>query len=415
MTSSDRYAVLILDGSTAYNSIGIFNRELARVVRTTGLDVVLLNIDDAEDFNNVLRQTMADYPERIAMCLSFSGFGVELGDTSGSGNLWQRLKIPMLSFMLDHPAYYLARHKTPTPAIMRVYPNRDFLEFHRDHVRSLYRTTFLPFGAMTYGRQPQRRAPKKGETPLIIFPKTGCDPQSLREPWKFLPRLMQRIINESIEHYWGQTARSGSVSPSVLAVADAAGIELRNDLTLFTFFIAQVDDYIRKSKVDILARKLLPLPVKIYGGGLEYLDAGNARAEILPSVEYDRLIDIFGESLAIISMNQNIDDECHDRPYSALGTGAMPITDINPWWTKNYPALLPYSYDFRERSVAGAVEKVLDDPEAAAALAWAESVRQCRKRTFDTMVMEALELAIMHRYFTFNFQPPQLYYRKCGD
>lgn len=413
--TADRFAVLILNGSTAYNSIGIFNRELARVIGATGLDVIFLNIDSADEFNNVLRQAMADYPERIALCLSFSGFGTEIGDTAGGGNLWQRLKIPMLSFMLDHPAYYLSRHKTPTPAVMRVYPNRDFLEFHRDHVRSPYRTSYVPFGAMTYGRQPHKREPKVGETPLIIFPKTGYDPKTLRDPWKFLPRIMQRVINDSIDHYWGETARSGSVSPSVLAAADAAGIELRNDLTLFTFFIAQVDDYIRKFKVDVLARQLLPLPVKIYGDGLSYLDTSQGKAEILPPVDYDKLIDIFGSSLAVISMNQNIDDECHDRPYSALGSGAMPISDINPWWAKNYPALLPYSYDFRDRGVAAAVEKVLADPVAAAELAWQASVKQIQKRTFDTMVMEALELAIMHRYFTFNFQPPQLYYRKCGD
>lgn len=412
--SHDRYAVLILDGATAYNSIGIFNRELARVVRTTGLDVFHLNIDNAEEFNTTLRQVMADYPERIAMCLSFSGFGVELGDTSGAGNLWQRLKIPMLSILLDHPAYYLARHKTPTPAIMRVYPNRDFLEYHRDHVKSPYRTSYLPFGAMTYGKQPHRREPKKDETPLIIFPKTGCDPQTIREPWKLLPRIMQRVINDSIDHYWGGT-RSGAVSHSILTVADSHGIELRNDLTLFTFFVAQVDDYIRKSKVEILARKLFTMPVKIYGGGLEYLDASGAKAQILPPVDYDALIELFGQSLAIISMNQNIDDECHDRPYSALGSGAMPISDINPWWSKNYPALLPYSYDFRDKSVVGAVEKVLSDPAAAADLAWQESTKQIQKRTFDTMVMELLDMAVMHRYFTFNFKPPQLYYRKCGD
>lgn len=411
----DRFAVLILDGLTAYNSIGIFNRELARVVRGAGLDVFFLNIDNAEEFNTGLRQVMADYPERIAMSLSFSGFGVELGNSSGAGNLWQRLKIPMLSFMLDHPAYFLQRHNTGSPAVMRLYPNRDFLEFHRDFVRSPYRTAYVPFGAMTYGKEPHRRMPKKGEIPLIIFPKTGCDPKTLREPWKPLPRLVQRILNDSIDHYWGQTTRSGAVSSSVLAAADAAGVELRNDVTLFTFYIAFVDDFIRKTKVDILARKLLPLPVKIYGGGLDYLDRTHARAEILPPVNYDQLIDLYGEALAVISMNQNIDDECHDRPYSALGTGALPISDINPWWAKNYPALMAYSYDFRDHSIVGAVEKTLADPEAAAAMAWDESVRQCGKRTFDTMVMEALDMAIMHRYFTFNFRPPQLYYHKSGD
>jgi len=414
MTNSDRYVVLILDGRAAYNSIGMFNRELARVIRTTGLDVVFLNLDNADDFNNTLRQTMADYPERIALALSFSGFGVEIGDSTESGNLWQRLKIPMLSYMLDHPAYYLARHKSPSPAVMRIYCNRDFLEFHRDHVRSPFRTAYVPFGAMTHGRLPQKREIKAGEQPLIIFPKSGSDPQKLREPWTLLPRLMQRILNDSIDHYWGQTARSGAVSPSVLAAADAAGVELRNDLTLFTFFVTFVDDYIRKSKVDILVRKLLTCPVKIYGDGLDYIDSVHARAEILPPVGYDRLIDMYGESFAIISMNQNIDDECHDRPYAALGCGAMPITDTNPWWAKNYPALLPYSYDFCERSIVGAIEKLLDDPATAADIAWQESQRQIQKRTFDDMVMETLELALMQRYFTFNFQPPQLYYNKCG-
>lgn len=412
---SERFAVLILDGATAYNSIGMFNRELSRVVSTTGLDVHHLNIDAAEAFNSKLRQVMADYPERIAMCLSFSGFGVELGDTSGGGNLWQRLKIPMLTFLLDHPAYYLSRHKTPTPAIMRVYPNKDFLEFHRDHVRSPYRTSYLPFGAMTYGKTPKRREPKKGETPLIIFPKSGADPQSLREPWKFLPRIMQQVINDSIDHYWGNTSRSGAVSHSVLVAADIAGIELRNDLTLFTFFIAQVDDYIRKTKVDLTVRKLLSQPVKIYGAGLDYIDASHAKAQILPPVEYDQLIELYGEALAVISINQNIDDECHDRPYSAFGTGALPISDTNPWWSINYPELWPYSFDFRNHGVDAAVEMVLSDPEGAADLAWTESERQVKKRTFDTMVMEALDLAIMHRYFTFNFRPPQMYYRKCGD
>ncbi len=414
MSNSDRFAAFILGGTSAYNSIGHFNQECARVIRSTGLDVVFLNLDAPEEFNAVLQKTLADYPERIAFAISFSGFGVEIGNTSGNGNVWQRLRIPMLSFMLDHPAYYLSRHNAPTPAVMRIYPNRDFLEFHRDHVRSPYRTAYVPFGAMTYGKEPRRREPKQGETPLIIFPKSGCDPQSLREPWKFLPRIMQRVINESIDHYWGQ-CRSGSVSHSVLAVADSVGIELRNDLTLFTFFIAQVDDYIRKSKVDILVRKLLSLPIKIYGDGLGYLDATGAKAEMLPPVNYERLIELYDQSLAIISMNQNIDDECHDRPYSALGMGAMPITDINPWWQKNYPALMPYSYDFRDRSIAGAVEMVLSNPTATAEVAWQESVRQIKKRTFDDMVLDAIELAIMQRYFTFNFQPPQLYYKKCGD
>ncbi|MBV8060182.1 MAG: hypothetical protein JO126_05760 [Alphaproteobacteria bacterium] len=414
MTSAERFAFLVIDGVTAYNSIGAFNRELGRVLQNIGFDVIYLDADNPELFNQVLRQAVQDYPKRIAACLSFSGFAVELGDWTEQGNLWQRMGIPMLTILLDHPCYFLARHKTPSPAVMRVYPNANFMAFHRDYIRSPYRTSYCKFGAMTYGRPAVRREPKAGQQPLIIFPKSGSDPRKIEEVWALLPRLMQRVIHDSIDHYWGQTARSGPVEASVLAAADAAGLELRNDLTLFTFFITQIDDYIRKSKVNIMVRQLLSQPVHIYGSGLDYIDTTGARGQILPPLGYDALIDKFGEAFAIISMNPNIDDECHDRPYSAMGAGALPISDINPWWEKNYPDLMPYSFDFRDRPVAAVVEKVLADPVTAANVAWQVSERQLRTRTFDTMVNDIVELAIMHSYFTFNFKPPQPYFAKCG-
>ncbi len=417
MTDPNRHAILILDGVSAYNSIGAFNREVARVIReaTTGLDVVMLDMSDTNRFNDGLRQALEDYPERIGAAFSFSGFGVEIGAKSGNGNLWQRLQIPMLSWMLDHPAYYLARHKSPAAAVMRLYANRDFLEFHRDYVRSPYRTAYCRFGAMTYGRQPYRREPKAGETPLVICPKSGNNPALLEETWKLLPRMIRKVIRDAIDHYWGQTARSGNVVNSVLAAADGAGVELRNDLTLFTFFVMQLDDYIRRSKADILVRQLLATPVRIYGDGLTYIDTSKARATILPPVDYDTLTNLFFESFAVISMNPNIDDECNDRPYSAMGSGALPISDINPWWQKSYPALMPYSYDFRDCPVTAVVEKVLADPKAEAEDAWQQSQQQRRTRTFDTMIEEALEFALTHRYFTFKFEPPQPYFTKCGD
>jgi hypothetical protein len=299
---------------------------------------------------------------------------------------------------------------------MRIYPNQDFLAFHRDFVRSPYRTCFARFGAMGFGRQAYRREPKAGETPMIIFPKSGNNPALIEESWKLLPLIMQRVIRDAIDHYWGQTRRSGSVTPSVLAAADGAGIELRNDLTLHAFFTTQLDDYIRRSKTGIIAKQLLSLPVKIYGSGLDYIDASGGRAQILPALPYEQVLDVIHQSFAVISMNQNIDDECHDRPYTAMGMGALPISDINPWWEAQYPDLLPYSYDFRDsRGVVTAVERVLADPLSAADAAWRVSERQLRARTFDTMVYEILDMAVMQSYFTFNFWPPQPYFTKCGE
>jgi len=415
MTDSHQHAALIIEGSSSYNSLQGFNNEVARVLRSTGLDVIFLDFDNPKNFSDRLKQALNDYPNHIDLALSFSGYGVEVGATSDNGNLWQRLRIPFLSWMLDHPCYYLSRHNTPVPAVLRMYPNHDFLDFHRNYVRSTYRTSFMRFGAMTHGRQPFRRELAKGEAPLIILPKSGNDPTKIEKSWKNLPLIMQQMIHDAIDHYWGETQRSGNVVNSVIAAADKAGVELRNDVTLLTFFVTQLDDYMRRRKADLLVRELLTLPVTIYGQGFEYMDVSHARARLLTPLNYTDLIDKYFEATAIISMNPNIDDECHDRPYAAFGSGALPISDINPWWATKFPSLLPYSYDFRSRSITAAIENVLTHPDTAARVAWESSQSCCAERTFDMMIHDVLNLAAMHRYFTFNFEPPQNYYTKCGD
>ena len=76
---------------------------------------------------------------------------------------------------------------------------------------------------------------------------------------------------------------------------------------------------------------------------------------------------------------------------------------------------MPYSFNFRDGNLPGILDKVIADPQTAASVAWNESTRQRQLRTFENMVMDTLELAVMHRYFTFNFQPPQPYFAKWGD
>jgi len=415
MANSERFAVLILQGTADYDSIGAFDREVARIIRAmTDFDVLMLDLNDHDNLNPRLKKMLDDYPNRIVAVFSFSGFGIELVDANKT-NIWQKLGLPMLTFLLDHPGYILARHKTATPAVMRIYPNRDFLGFHRDYIRAPYRTSFCAWGAMSFGRQPYPREPKPGETPLIILPKSGANPAELEAKWKLLPDIMQRVIRDAVDYYWGETPRSGPVNTSVLAAADAAGLELRNDLPLFSFFAAELDFYIRRRKTDLMLRALLPLPVKIYGKGLEYIDCANARAQVLPPIQFDELINLIFKGFAVISMNPNIDHECHDRPYIALGSGALPISDINPWWAENFPDLLPYSYDFRDRSIVGAVELALADPVKAASVAWQASQRQCRTRTFEHTVTDMLALAAMHSYFTFRFKTPNGAYIKYAE
>ena len=406
--ANTRNAVLILHGISAYNNFDTFHAMVGRAINRMGLDAVMIDLKEPSSFNSGMNKVVQDCGlDRVVCALTLNGTGLEIGNDGPNGNIWARIKVPVLSWMGDHPCYYLSRHQHTSPAIGLLYEYGDFFDFHRNYVKTTGQTTYAPFGVWDLGR-PTAQKTMRGRTPLIIMPKSGHNPQALENIWKQLPPLASKIIYDALDHYWGQTARSGTPTPSILAAADASGVDLRKDLNAMAEIFKQVDDHIRRTKVKLMVTQLLPLPVQIMGEGLDYIPTAGARATVLPAMAYDKLVDLYYASDAIITMNPNVDDECHDRVYTAFGCGSLPISDINPWWESHYPDLLPYSFDFRHRPVTGAVEKFIADPDAGLHLAWQQRAVAMQRRTFDQTVGQAIDCAMTLRQAAFN-KPPLEY------
>lgn len=410
--TQDKYAILILHGSTAHDFLAPFNQEIARGIIKYGCDPVFIDLRDEQLTLAQLKTALDTYTrERILFAFTFHGFGTDIGNNTPQGNLWERLAIPVVSLMGDHPCYNVRRHTPTSPAIMMAYSSKDFLSFSTDYIKSPFRKAHLAWAPFTHGRTPHRREPVVGQNPLILLAKSGSNPYELQEDWTHLPQLMQRIIHDALDDYWAKPL-SGPVTDSVLCAADARGVELRNDLSLFSFFMTQLDDFTRRVKTTSVIRDLISMPVTIYADKIDHIDTSKTRATLLPPIPNEKLVDLYQDALAIVSFNPNVNDSIHDRVFSALGTGALPLTDSNAWFEANCPDLVPYTFDFKGNGPAKAVEKVLADPVTAAETAWQASKRLCSERTFENTVLDGIDMGIMHRYFTFNFAPPQLYYIK---
>ena len=397
-------AAFVLPGKSDFNALTGFTDEFARCLNNLKIEPVCLDLTNWQQSYERINQTLNEYTAgRIVGAFSFSGVGMELGNDQPDGNIWQQVKIPAVTWMLDHPAYILKRHTFHVPTVSRLYTSLDFVDFKRDYVKSPGRTIHCRMGAMTQGKTALRREPKKGAVPLILLPKKMGSTDEFQHIWAQLPKRLESILQDAVDHYWGETKRWGSVVPSVLEAGRASGIELEHDHPLLCFFIAQIDQYFRFLKANLLVNEVLDLPVRVYGRELNYTSSDKTKAEWLPAINYNELMEEYRNALAVISMNPNVSDDCHDRNYSALGMGALPISDINPWWNINFPELEPYSYNFSGKSVTGAVEKVLDDPHAAAEVAWNVGERARSERPFEKAVEEVVEWAIMQRYFEFEF------------
>ena len=400
-------AAFVLQGRSDFEALTAFNSELSICLRNLKIEPFLVNLLNIDESLKIINRVLQEYgTDRTIAAFSFSGIGMELGEGAAQGNVWQHTKIPFVSWMMDHPCYILKRNELSLPAIIRIYPTIDYVNFQRDFIKAPGRNIHCPMGVFTQGQEAKRREPRKGEPPLIVLAKSLGDISMLRGRWKQLPTIIQRMIGDAIDHYWDKTNRQASIVESVLIAGRAAGYELQNDTTLFSFLFSQVDLYIRWHKATLLIQDLMKLPVRIYGKGVDHLSVAGGKATLLRPINHPELMTEYRNALAVISMNPNSDNACHDRVYSAFGTGALPISDTNPWWEKTFPSLQPYSYDFCGRSVVGAVEKVLEDPQTAANVAWDVGLKMRTERPFQTVVKEVIDMALLQRYFEFNFVAP---------
>ena len=115
-------------------------------------------------------------------------------------------------------------------------------------------------------------------------------------------------------------------------------------------------------------------------------DAG----ELIECDDYAKLEARLATATASLTVNPNIDLSAHDRFFTAIGAGIMPLSDRNSYIAERFPEALPYSFDFTPGSIAAALEKLFDAPETAL-----EAARAMRERTRASDGVEHAATAIL--------------------
>jgi hypothetical protein len=185
-------------------------------------------------------------------------------------------------------------------------------------------------------------------------------------------------------------ANVAAFPPLIAQVAAAHRLELQQFDLLSRFLIAQIDDYIRRRKSTAIAKALLPFEVDVFGAAWEHIDAGQAKAKFHGPVDYAAVEAGFSSAAASLTMNPNIELSAHDRFFTAIGAGIMPLSDRNLYIAERFPEALPYCFDFSSGSVEAALEKVFTAPETAL-----EAARAMRARTRVTDGVEQTATAIL--------------------
>ena len=392
---ADRPVILSITGVSAYESLNSLLAMLGRMWTEDGAQVVELNIS-ARDWPDRLSHAVGSLDIEFAVCMS--GMAIEIAERARS--LWEQMRFPILFLHCDHPVYFASRHRRLPANVVLGYLFRDHALYQRDHVKAPHLVTSVHFGIPDL----PIADPDMLEGPRVVFAKTGNDPRDLETRWRALPHL-EPLIRDSLDEIG--LGSCGLYPDVVRRVVAAHGLELQPFDRLTRFLIVQIDDYVRRRKSTAIAEAIKRFPVDIYGVNWEHIDREGARARFHGGADYATVSQAIARATASITMNPNIELSAHDRFFTALGMGVMPLSDANAFSRENFPMLAPYSFAFDDSSLEAALERVLARPADAIALARSTRPAMMERFSVRKAAKQIRNCAALAEYFDFSFVPPQ--------
>jgi hypothetical protein len=343
--------------------------------------------------------TMSSGKVKFGMTWCGIGQGLKVTLQNGSeANIWEHFNVPLLKFHGDMPAYFLERHMDIPANSVLLYGWEEHLAVH-DFIFQNSRCVAAISPAIIFYDTPEYdidfSSRKNGK---LHFFKNGKDPQLLLKYWeegvsqelgKHLKNLASEMLTIALQ--------PGRVQINEIIINYFLDQKIQlNNMNLICFFIAQMDDFLRRIKATMVAQALLPFPVVILGEGWGYLGTAGAKATVGPSQHPSLTEDLYRTQLGIIDMSPNVDTAGHDRMARAAGTYSFVLANQTTWLNKLSPAMNEMGYRFEFESIQDAVNEALKKRDDCIELGhlYGRSFReQYRSDAFVDRICELAELA----------------------
>ncbi len=388
-------AILSITGASAYDSLNALLSMLAGHWTQVGAEVVQVNLS-ARNWPDRLSRVLGSFRVEFGVCMS----GAALDIAGSAMSLWNRMRFPVFCLHCDHPAYFASRHRDLPRNVVLGYMFRDHALYQRDHVKAANLVTSVHLGIPDL----LTADPDMSSSPRVVFAKTGNDPRELETRWRELP-MVEPLIRDTLDEVGLGSCQA--YPDAIRRVASAHGLELQPFDRLTRFLIVQIDDYVRRRKSTAIANAIRRFPVDVYGASWDHIEREGARARFHGSVDYATLSTAISGAAASITMNPNIELSAHDRFFTALGAGVMPISDSNAFIRENFGGLAPYTFGFEDGSIEAAVERVFARPADAVEIARRTKQEMIDRFPQGETARHIRDCAAIAEYLDFSFVAPQ--------
>jgi len=383
--------VLILrSANSAYDSLGRILEMVGDYLTEDGLDVTLLSFDQA-DWPARLGGLLAEGGWKFA--LAMSGIGADTVTEDGR-LLWDAAEVPLFNWNCDHPCYYPSRHVLTSKYVVHGYVFGDHARYTQTH----FNPNGVAFAAHLgmpdrdrFGNAPLKPRARNGR---ILFSKTGRDTAPIEAAWRGMLPVVQTLLFSAAEALYPANTRD--FLPTLQQIAEPLGIFLNGNSAFTLDMIQHLDAYIRFKRANALMARLLDHPIDVFGRGWDHIRGAARGARFLGPAGYDYTLEQLPHYLGCLSTNPLVEDSVHDRVFSALAAGVVPVSDDNRFARTHLPKLSPYRFTWSPCDAEAAIGALLDGPRAGLACAEASYQALLPDFTLRHAVRQMVQFVELH-------------------
>jgi len=207
---------------------------------------------------------------------------------------------------------------------------------------------------------------RRKEHGKLLFLKNGNDPEKLVRTWHdamaaptfIMLTELASVLVEGINCDTGY-----DIDALVTARFLDKGWDISEFVNLRLFFVAQLDDYLRRIKSMMIADVLADFPVEIHGFNWEHIDFSRRRATYVPGGDYTQSKERILDSLGLVDMSPNTQRAPHDRAMRAFGLCTLCLTNKQHFFSEQFKDSGEFTYEFDKESLRTKVADVLGHPK----------------------------------------------------
>ena len=200
----------------------------------------------------------------------------------------------------------------------------------------------------------------------LLFLKNGNDPEKLVASWRdAMPAPTFIMLSELAGELFRGVATDAGCDIERLVAASFLdrGWDISEFVNLRLFFVAQLDDYLRRVKSTMVADVIADFPVQIQGFNWEHMDFSGRRATYVKGGDFTQSRQQIIDSLGLIDMSPNTQRAPHDRAMRAFGLCTLCLTNRQSFFDDNFENAGDFTYRFEKDSLREKVADALAHPK----------------------------------------------------